>query len=118
MRACCVSTRTKRRKRPLRASLLSSSNPPAASRSWIRWGTFPIREPVDLGKLRGVFGLLLADEGLALAFDDTAVDGDFGNVVPAGDVVHQVEHQLFEQRPQGARAGALFQRVFRERLQR
>ena len=75
-------------------------------------------EAKQIGRSGRVFGLLFADEGLALSLDNAAVDRDIGDVVARGNVVHQIEHQLLEQRSQSPRACALFQRGLGERLQR
>ena len=48
--------------------------------------------------------------------DDLAGDDDLGDVLAAGDVVHDVEQHLFEDRAQAAGAGAAQQREVGDRL--
>jgi len=52
---------------------------------------------------RGLAGLA-AEEGLAFAGDHGAGDGHRGDVFAGGHVVHHIEHQLLQQRAQGAGA--------------
>src|SRR5262245_13633546 len=82
--------------------------------------------PMVLSSLAGVaearsggFRLLLEHEQrLASLFDHLLADHALLDVIARGDVVHQVEHHIFEDRAQTARARLAGQRLARDRAER
>src|SRR5712691_1892928 len=67
--------------------------------------------------LRRVFVLLLTNERKLFAFHYCAIDRDFGDIFAARHLVHDVEHDPFEHRPQRARPGSLRDRLRRQGAQ-
>src|SRR5205823_13797754 len=81
-----------------------------------RYGLFNLVTLLTSGRrpLRRVFVLLLTNERELFAFHDCAIDRDFGNIFAARHLVHDVEHDPFEQRSQRARPGSLRDRLRRQ----
>ncbi len=72
------------------------------------------RESWRATSLRGVLVLLPSDQGRSLAFHDCTIDHDVGYIFPARDLIHDVEHDLFEHRTQSARTSAFRNRLVRQ----
>src|SRR5271166_4884319 len=67
---------------------------------------------------RSVLVLLPSDQWSAFAFDNSAVNDYVGNVFPARHLIHDVEHDLFKHRTQGARPGTFRNSLLRQGSQR
>src|ERR1700741_4659035 len=66
---------------------------------------------------RSVFVLLLAKQRGFFPFNDRAVDGDFGDIFAAWDVVHDLEHDPLEHRTQGSGTSPFGHRLSGQSLQ-
>ncbi len=64
--------------------------------------------PASRLRLRRHFVRFAADDGFDVTFDDAAGDFHRQDAIIARHVIHDIEHQLFEDAAQGARAGAFF----------
>src|SRR5215208_4700972 len=65
----------------------------------------------------GLAGLFYQRNRFVLRFDDLAGDDHLAQLLLAGHGVHQVEHQIFDDHAQAARADLARQRRFRNRLE-
>src|SRR4051812_40254298 len=63
-------------------------------------------------------GFLDQGNGFVLRHHDFAGDGDFADLLLIRHLIHQVEHQLFDDHTEAARADLAFERRFRNRFER
>jgi len=70
-----------------------------------------IGDPSPWEKSGGFFLLFAAKNGRAFALDHGAIDGYLSEVIPAWGVIHDIQHDFFDQGPKRTRSGALSQRL-------